>query len=279
MRFKDPEPTTLLNQSQVKRRSRSTSRPDPNTRRTAVQLGAGINLSRTSSLPASFRSRHAVTTDALRAAATAQHAGSPLVGELSAPSSNGSSPVMTYSDSIASSPSSSRAPSIASSPSNSPRNPLVPLPHPSSSSGNTSTLAGAGDGSTTAVGGAKSSGKKARRRSHSASSDSFSALRRFRAPSVGFDGPLLFASGSGADSEDGLMSPLRSDDDVEQSMSSMMSRGGSATSGEDSEGSADDSAPGAEGIRRRRKEGGGMRRGPGFGFTQMPAGVADGAES
>lgn len=58
-----------------------------------------------------------------------------------------------------------------------------------------------------------------------------------------------------------------------------MSRGGSATSGEDSEGSADDSAPGAEGIRRRRKEGGGMRRGPGFGFTQMPAGVADGAES
>lgn len=228
-------------------------RSSSSSRSRGVQLGAGANLSRTSSLPATLRSRHGVAIDELRSKAVAAavgSAGSPLANELqshSPTSSNNSSPVMTYSDSLASSPSSSRSPSLTSSPSTSPRSGVEPLP---------------------SIAAAASSSKKPsrRKRSHSTSSvSSLSAgLRRYRAPSVGFEGPLLFASGT--TDEDGPMSPLRSDDEVERSMMGVINSTGSGTSGEEeSEESADEG-----GLRRRRpKESGGMRRGPGFGFTQM----------
>ncbi|KAM0789462.1 hypothetical protein ACM66B_000284 [Microbotryomycetes sp. NB124-2] len=267
VRYKDPEPTDAIKvgaygtSSAVRGKSKPRSRAIDNLKqqadddRVSVPDGNKKKKQRPSSLPAPLRrvrdsspdlNAFELDSSALKnGSGDGQDAKEGTRADDDSSSSNAPSPVLSYG-------SLSRSPSA--SPSNSPRSPVLVLPMSSSSPKNHNNKA--------------NRPRRQRSLSETSTGSSVSAgLQRFRAPSIGWDGPLLAG-------EDGLLSPARSDDEA---LAGFAADAGAATASGDSDVDGEDESngdatttDGAGGLRKRKaRVAGAPKRGPKFDFTSM----------
>ncbi|KAK4054244.1 hypothetical protein OIV83_001270 [Microbotryomycetes sp. JL201] len=265
VRYKDPEPTTKVSSSASTVgsgvRNKPRSRAVDNLKASDSGGGAaatGHGRKRPSSLPAPLRrvrdsspdlNAFELDTSALKQGDGSSRDGFRSGADDDSASSTAPSPVLSY-ESLSRSPSAS--------PSNSPRSPMLVLPMSPSTS---STLPNAQSRS--------SRPRRQRSLSETSTGSSVSAgLQRFRAPSVGWEGPLLGG-------EDGLLSPARSDDEALAAfgeLKPLSSEQQPANTGDDDFEAPDDSNGNdlANGLRKRKQRvAGAPKRGPKFDFTSM----------